>query len=143
MPGKTISAYTDEETARMVGELAKAERRTPSQIAGEAIALYVRLPREAHASLREIGGDEEPARDLMIRQVARAIIRAAYDASLARMVPPVKEIYGDTLASEDDILSEAVRLTSLPRKGSGRRSTGGKETGAADAEPAITRRRAY
>jgi hypothetical protein len=140
VPGKTISAYTDEETARLVGDLARVERRTASQVAAEAIALYVRLPREAHAALREIDGDPSP-HAAMIRQVTRAIIKAAYDASLARMAPAVKEIYGDTLQSEEDILAEAIRLTSASSKGKGRRSTGAVRTEADDGEvPAIRRR---
>jgi hypothetical protein len=141
MPGKTISAYTDEETARLVGELARAERRTPSQIAAEAIALYVRLPREAHASLREID-DDTAHRTAMIRQVTRAIIRAAYDASLEHIAPAVKEIYGDTLESEEEILAEAVRLTSSVPKGKGRRSTRAVHPEADEAEPPAVRRRA-
>lgn len=141
MPGKTISAYTDEETARLVGELARAERRTPSQIAAEAIALYVRLPREAHASLREIDSDP-PQHAAMIRQVTRAIIKTAYDASLERIAPTVKEIYGETLQSEEEILAEAVRLTSSSSKGKGRRSTGALRTEADDAGAPTIRRRA-
>ncbi|HVG46224.1 MAG TPA: hypothetical protein VM890_15885 [Longimicrobium sp.] len=139
MPGKTISAYTDEETARLVGELARAERRTPSQIAAEAIALYVRLPREAHALLRDIDPSQHAA---MIRQVTRAIIKAAYDASLERIAPVVREIYGDTLKSEEEILAEAVRLTSSAPKGKGRRSTREGHPEADEAEPPVIRRRA-
>jgi uncharacterized protein (DUF849 family) len=141
MPGKTISAYTDEETARLVAELARAERRTPSQIAAEAIALYVRLPREAHSSLREIDSDP-PHHAAMIRQVTRAIIKAAYDASLERIAPSVKKIYGDTLQSEEEILAEAVRLTSSTSKGKGRRSTGAVHTETEDARAPSMRRRA-
>ena len=110
MPGKTISAYTDEETAGLVSELARAEGRTQSQIAAEAIALYVRLPREAHALLRDI--DSDPSEHaVMIRHVTRAIIKVAYDASIRAWGPRLQEIYGDTLQTEEDIEAEAVRLT--------------------------------
>lgn len=111
MAGKTISAYIDEETARLVGELAQAERRTTSQIAAEAISLYVRLPREAHATLRELGGDAT-THAAMLRNASRAILRVAYDASLERFAPSVREIYGDRLQGEEAILDEAASLTS-------------------------------
>lgn len=140
MPGKTISAYTDEETARLVGALAKSERRTPSQIAAEAIALYVRLPREAHATLREM--DDDPAqRSLMLREVTRAIIRAAWDAGIERSAPAIREIYGDSLQAEEDIEAEAVRLTSAVSSGKGRRS-GPARRHATEEETPVARRRA-
>ena len=140
MPGKTISAYTDEQTARLVGDLARTEKRTPSQIAAEAIAFYVRLPREAHSSLRELEGEGDPAHlALLVRRVTRAIIRAGYDASLERVASEAREIHGDTIESEDAILAEAVRLTSST--GGGRRASL-PATGVEDAEGAAPRRRA-
>ena len=112
MPGKTISAYTDEETARRVAELARIEHRKASQIAAAALSFYVRLPPQAHEALRHLaamGSAEEM--NLMLREVTRALNRSAYDASLRALAPRVQETYGDTLPTEEEILAEAVRLT--------------------------------
>jgi hypothetical protein len=111
MPGKTISAYTDEETARLVAELARIEHRKASQIAAAALSFYVRLPPQAHEALRHLaamGSSEEM--NLMLREVTRVLIRSAYDASLRALGPRLQEIYGDTLQTEEDIEAEAVRL---------------------------------
>jgi len=116
MPGKTISAYTDEETARLVEHLAKVEQRKPSQIAAAALAFYVRLPVEAHAALRRLEALESPEQlNLMRREVTRAISNASYDAAMARMSGRIRESYGGRLQSEEDILVEAVRLTTQHR----------------------------
>jgi predicted transcriptional regulator len=113
MPGKTISAYTDEETAKLIAELARTENRKPSQIAAEAIALYVRLPAQVHASLRRVQGSGEPGHlNLMLREVSRAIVNASFDLTVDAMIPTLREIYGDTLQTEEEINAEAVRLTS-------------------------------
>jgi predicted transcriptional regulator len=122
MPGKTISAYTDEETAKLVADLARVEHRKPSQIAAAALAFYVRLPPEAHAALRRLeASDSEGHLNLMRREVTRAISNASYHAAIARMAPRVREIYRDRLdtMTDEEILAEAVRLTS------GDMSTGG------------------
>lgn len=80
MPGKTISAYADEETAQLVERLARLEDRSPSQIAAAALALYVRLPAEAHASLRYVQAFGTPDQFVrMTREVARAMLDAEYE----------------------------------------------------------------
>src|SRR4051794_1159725 len=104
MPGKTISAYTNEETAKLVAELARMENRRPSQIASEAIALYVRLPSQIHASLRHVqGSGSAEAVNLMLREVSRAITNASYDLVLDEMAPRLEEIYGDGLRTEEEV----------------------------------------
>jgi len=40
MAGKTISAYTDSETALRVGAIAKVEHRTQAHIGGMALKLF-------------------------------------------------------------------------------------------------------
>ena len=111
MAGKTISAYTDEETAKLAEQIARVERRKVSQIAAEALSLYVRLPREAHATLRELEADGDPAQFVaMVQQVTRAIIRSAYDASLGRIADAANAAYGEM--SEEEIEAESVRITS-------------------------------
>jgi hypothetical protein len=117
MPGKTISAYTDEETARLVEHLAKVEQRKPSQIAAAALALYARLPGEAHSTLRSIEtmGDAGEY-DRMLREVTRAILEVGYHSAVRRLKPRLQQVYGNSLQTEDDILAEAVRLTSSSRR---------------------------
>lgn len=124
MPGKTISAYTDEETARLVAELARTENRKPSQIAAEAIALYVRLPSQVHASLRYVQANGSPEHhNLMLRELSRAIVNASFDLVMDEMVPHMQELYGDRLQTEEEIDAEAVRLASLHKPQSQRTRT--------------------
>lgn len=115
MAGKTISAYTDEETASMVEHISKLEQRKPSQIAAAALAFYVRLPVEAHAALRRleaIGAPEDL--NLMLREVTRAISNASYNAAVRQSGPRVREQFGSALATEDDILGTAVLMSHTP-----------------------------
>jgi|GEM_PF-743832 len=116
MAGKTISAYTDEGTATMVEHVSRVEQRKPSQIAAAAIGFYVRLPVEAHAALRRLEAIATPEDlNLMRREVTRAISDASYRAAVRQSAPRVREIYGDALQTDDEILAEAVRLTASPR----------------------------
>jgi len=61
MAGKTISAYTDAETASHVAQLAKLQHLPQAQIAGLALKFFVRLPKEAHDALRQIEALGSPA----------------------------------------------------------------------------------
>lgn len=141
MPGKTISAYTDEETARLVAELARTENRKPSQIAAEAIALYVRLPSQVHASLRYVQSNGEPGHlNLMLREVSRAIVNASYDLTMDEMAPHMREMYGDALQTEEEIDAEAVRLTSSPTQRTRRPEPAARKV--ADTEAPRSRKRA-
>lgn len=124
MPGKTISAYADEETAQLVERLARLEDRSPSQIAAAALALYVRLPAEAHASLRYVqafGTPDQLAR--MTREVARAMLLARHEISHQRFVDSVEVDGAEHLQTEEDIIAEAVRATT-PRRQETRRRPG-------------------
>lgn len=115
MAGKTISAYTDEGTAIMVEHVSRTEQRKPSQIAAAALAFYVRLPVEAHAALRRLEAIATPEDlNLMRREVTRAISDASYRAAVRQSAAAVREIYGDSLETDDEILAEAVRLTAAP-----------------------------
>jgi hypothetical protein len=114
MAGRTVSAYTDELTARRIAQLAKAEDRSPAEIAAAALRLYVSLPPHAHQAFRQIEAMESPAvTDSVQRAMTRALIDGVYEAArqqaLGQMsVPPE----GD---SEEAILAEAIRLTTSPR----------------------------
>lgn len=142
MPGKTISAYTDEETAQLVAELARVEHRKPSQIAAEAIALYVRLSTQVHASLRHVRGSSEPGRlDLVLREVSRAIVNASYDLVMDEMAPHMRDLYGGGLQTEEEIDAEAMRLAPSRAPGAQRtRKPGGATRKAADTEARPPRR---
>ena len=113
MAGKTISAYTDSETADSVAYLAKIEHRTPAQIAGMALKFFVSLPapaRNAWCQIEALGGREE--REKVAREIARTLINAQYEIARLQAVSQIKVNSQHTLDSEDDILSTAVRLTS-------------------------------
>jgi len=143
MPGKTVSAYTDEDTARLIEHIATVEHRKPSQVAAAALALYARLPSEAHSTLRSIEALGDAAEyDRMLREVTRAILEVGYHSAVRRMVPRLKEVYGDSLQTEEEIVAEAIRLTSgtdRPAIGSGRTPPAVDH---AESAPAPTRRRA-
>jgi predicted transcriptional regulator len=107
---ETISAYTDAETARRVRELADQEQRKQAQIAGAALKLYVQLSPEAREAWRAIEQQGAPALALMQQEVTRALLHVQYtwaqqQAAEAMGQPTVP------LASEDELLAEAVRLT--------------------------------
>lgn len=114
MPGKTISAHADEETAKLVERLARLEDRSPSQIAAAALALYVRLPAVAHDSLRYVlaeGTEDDYAR--MTREIARAMLDAKYEISYQQVLDTM-QVDGERVLSEEEILAEAVRETAPP-----------------------------
>ncbi|HET7461213.1 MAG TPA: hypothetical protein VFJ82_08185 [Longimicrobium sp.] len=120
MASKTISAYTDAETASMVEQLSRVEQRKPSQIAAAALAFYVRLPAEAHAALRRLEAMGTPEDlNLMRREVTRAISNASYNAAVRQSGPRVREQFGDALDSDDDILSTAVLFSGSPQRSPG------------------------
>jgi glycerate kinase len=109
--GKTISAYTDEKTAVRVNEMAKQEQRKAAQIAGAALKLYVQLPPEAREAFRAIEQQGDSALELMQREVTRALLNVQYlwarQQAVQSMPSPTPE-----QQTEDDLLAEAVRLTS-------------------------------
>ncbi|HEX6748229.1 MAG TPA: hypothetical protein VF092_13115 [Longimicrobium sp.] len=142
MPGKTISAYTDEETAKLVEHIALVEQRKPSQIAAAALAFYVRLPIEAHAALRRLEALAAPEHlTLMRREVTRAISDASFDAAMDSMAPAINERYGDRLQTEEEILAEAVRLTAEAEAESSTSVRSARRSEAADTEAVARRRR--
>ena len=125
MPGKTISAHADEETARLLEHIARVEDRSPSQLVAAALTLYVRLPTEAHASLRylqALGTPDDFAR--MTREVARAMLNARHEISERRFVEAMQVEGADRLHTEEDIAAEAVRLTTSRRQETRRRPPG-------------------
>ncbi len=111
MAGRTVSAYTDELTARRIAQIAKAEARSPAEIAAAALRLYISLPTHAHQAFRQIEAMESPAViDSVQRAMTSALIGEAYEAARKQAVAQMQiSGKGD---SEEAILAEAVRLTS-------------------------------
>ena len=111
MATRSITVRADEETARRAQELAEQEGRSVSEVAASALAFYVRLPRQAHETLQDLttNGTSEDV-NLMLREVTRAMIRAAWDASTRVLAAAIDARYGDSLQTEDEIEAEAVRL---------------------------------
>jgi hypothetical protein len=112
MAGKTISAYTDSETALRVGAIAKVEQRTQAQIGGMALKLFVSLPKEAREALWQIEtiGNGQDWESLM-NEVTRTVLNVQYRLASEQVIEEMKvEKLGD-LDSEDDILQAAVNLT--------------------------------
>lgn len=124
MAGRTISAHADSETAQLVEQISRMEGRTPSQIAASALALYVRLPGEAHSALRQVQafGEPEDLREAM-RQIARVLLHAQYEIGRRRLVASIPDEAVEHLETEEDIVAEAVRLTA--RKPASLRRAGG------------------
>jgi hypothetical protein len=109
--GKTISAYTDEKTAVRVNEMAQQEQRKAAQIAGAALKLYTQLPPEAREAFRAIEQQGDPALELMRREVTRALLNVQYAWAKQQAVQSMPSPTLET-QTEDDLLAEAVRLTS-------------------------------
>ena len=112
MAGKTISAYTDSETASRVGAIAKVEQRTQAQIGGMALKLFVSLPKEAREALWQIEtmGNGQDWESLM-NEVTRTVLNVQYRLASQQVIEQMKvEKLGD-LDSEDEILQAAVNLT--------------------------------
>ncbi|HEU0055519.1 MAG TPA: hypothetical protein VFQ39_20165 [Longimicrobium sp.] len=125
MAGKTVSAHADDETARLIEHFARVEGRSPSQIAAAALALYVRLPAEAHSALRHIqsvGTADDLAE--VTRRMTRQLLNSQFEIGRRAVVDTMQVDHPERLETEEDILAEAVRLTSPDSSSSRRRKAG-------------------
>ena len=112
MAGKTISAYTDKQTADLVDYLAKIEQRTPSQIMAIALKFFVKLPvnaREAWYQIEAIG--DEADRQRAIARISQVLIEERYSLLQNKVVSEMEVHSIGELETEDDILNAAVKLT--------------------------------
>jgi predicted transcriptional regulator len=112
MKGKTISTYTDHETAALVNYLAKIEQRSPSQIAAIALRFFVKLPataREAWYQIEALG--EESQKQEVIEQITRSLVNMQYEISQRKIVEQMDIESLEPLETEDDILAAAVKLS--------------------------------
>ncbi|MBW4554062.1 MAG: ribbon-helix-helix domain-containing protein [Aphanocapsa sp. GSE-SYN-MK-11-07L] len=112
MVGKTISAYTDAETADRIERIAKCEHRKKSQIAGSALKFFISLPTEARTAWRQIealGTPDEIER--ISEDIARALLHAQYEMAHKQIIQEMTIEHLGGLDSEDDLLGTAVALT--------------------------------
>ena len=112
MTGKTISAYTDKQTAEKIERLAKIEQRTPSQIMALALKFFVKLPvsaREAWYQIEAIG--DETDRERAVTLITQALIKERYSLMRNKVVEEMAIDSIEGLETEDDILNAAIKLT--------------------------------
>jgi hypothetical protein len=112
MAGKTISAYTDAETASRVSHIAKLEHRRPSQIAAMALKFFACLPPEARTVLWQLEGMGTTADfEEISREITRILLHTQYKVAHRQIMDHMKFENLDQLETEDDILEAAVALT--------------------------------
>jgi hypothetical protein len=112
MTGKTISAYTDADTANRIEWIATREHRKKAQIAGSAVKLFVNLPEEARTAWRQIEALGTPAEIEQISQdIARALLHAQYAMAHKQVIQEMTTEHLGSLETEDDLLNAAVSLT--------------------------------
>lgn len=112
MSGRTISAYVEDAVAAKVTDLAKREDRTPGQIAGQALRLYMALPNEARNAWRAVEHGATPEdRRWVATELTRVLLKMEFElveremaAEMAGRVPEG--------ASEEEIERIAVEWTS-------------------------------
>ncbi|MGL5805892.1 MAG: hypothetical protein ACRC2R_26995 [Xenococcaceae cyanobacterium] len=112
MSGKTISAYTSEQTANKLAEIAKRESRKKAQLAGMAIELFVSLPPAAiDAWLRVIANGEPNLKAQVQDKIARTLIDARYQVTHEQLIEEISLDSIEPLETEDDFLNAAVAIT--------------------------------
>jgi predicted transcriptional regulator len=113
MTGKTISAYTDAETANRIESIAKREHRKKAQIAGSAVKFFVNLPEEARTAWRQIEALGTPAEiERISQEIARTLLHAQYEMAHKQVVQEMTTEHLGALDREDDLLNAAISLTS-------------------------------
>jgi len=103
----------DEELVRRVEQVAGEVGDSMPAVTAVALDLLVRLPFGTADSLRYVFSEGSPADIAQLTSgVARAIADAEYELSHRQVVESIAAGVTDGLESEDDIIAEAVRLTS-------------------------------
>jgi hypothetical protein len=112
MAGKTISAYTDAETANRVETIAQREHRKKAQIAGAAVKFFVGLPEEARTAWRHIEALGTPDEIEQISQeIAQTLLQGQYAMAHKQVVQELNTEHLGKLETEDEILDAAIALT--------------------------------
>ena len=116
MAGQSISAHADAETVSKLRGIAAREGRTPSQLTAASLKLYLDLPGTVRAALRDIEALGTPDdRHNLLRAIARTVVSTQYEVARRRVAETMRIEHEDALESDEDILAEAVRATTLPR----------------------------
>ncbi|MGB7414832.1 MAG: hypothetical protein WA902_11550 [Thermosynechococcaceae cyanobacterium] len=112
MAGKTISAYTDIDTADRIESIAKRDDLRKAQIAGMALKLFSVLPDEARTAWRKIETFGSPA-DLeqAIADITRILLNAQSAIATQQVAQEINTESLKALETEDDILASALALT--------------------------------
>jgi hypothetical protein len=115
MAGQSISAHTDPGTVARLRQTAAREGRTPSQITAASLRLYLALPAAVRGALRDIDalGTAEDQHNLM-RAIARTVALARYEVARRRAAEGMRLDEEDAPGTDEDILAEAVRATTIP-----------------------------
>lgn len=116
MAGQSISAHADASTVARLRQTATREGRTQSQITAAALKLYLALPEMARAALRDvetIGTPED--RHNMMRALARTVVSVQYEVTRRRVAETMRFDHEDRLETDEDILTEAIRVTAKRR----------------------------
>ncbi|PZD70194.1 hypothetical protein C1752_17100 [Acaryochloris thomasi RCC1774] len=112
MAGKTISAYTDTDTADRIESIAKREDRRKAQIAGMALKLFSVLPDEARTAWRKIETFGSPAdMEHAIADITRILLNTQHEIATQQVVQEINTESLHALDTEDDLLATAVALT--------------------------------
>lgn len=112
MNKKTISAYTDSETAESVAYLAKLEHRSPSQIAGMALKFFVSLPAPARTAWCQISAlGNQTDLETVTQEIAHKLLDMQYQIAQRQIVEQAKVEGLEKLETEDDFLTAAINLT--------------------------------
>jgi len=110
-----IRLELDEQLVRRVEQIAEESGYRVADVTAAALGLITRLPADTVDSLRYVNESGSPADvDRLTSGVARAITDAEYELSYRLVVASIPARVVEGLHSEDDIITEAVRLTSRP-----------------------------
>lgn len=115
MAGKSLSAYVSDEVAASLALEAAREGRTTAQVAGQAIRLFVSLPREARASLAALDGlANSDERRWMLNEVARLLNMAEFAMTERRMAEQLRGAVPAN-ASDEELDRIALEWTQADR----------------------------
>jgi hypothetical protein len=116
MAGQSISAHADAATVATLRRISIREGWTQSQITASALRLYLALPDEMRVALWEVEafGTSEHHHNMM-RAIARVAASARYEIARRRAAEGMRLDDKVRLETDDDILTEAVRVTAKAR----------------------------
>jgi predicted transcriptional regulator len=116
MAAQFFSADADATTVARLRQTAAREGRTPSQITGSSLKLYLALPGTVRTALRDIDALGMPEdHHNMMRAIARAVAPTQYEVTRRQVAEGMRLRNEGLLETDEDILAEAVRATAKRR----------------------------